>query len=436
MFWFIIGMRIQSDNISFKGYDARPLKGFLMTGNYGNLAKELQIIGDKHGFDIFVLQKSEIGKSIPNFSIYERNPDFWAQDLWTVVNESLLNLFSSKANRRTELFKQFFSLKDNPVQKGKRAELINWNASKIEEKLYSGIEDDVLLSHFSKYCDISEETHIAGGNIYLIKSSTGKNNLLVGKDEINKFSIKELKAMYNADKVCFVPQMDYHLDLFIRPLRDNVVLLGDENLTRKILAKLLCEMKKYRKPKELEAAGIIDLINKFKGNIKSNTEYESPDYEPAIKKIQNCICKNEVFNSCTSIKTDTVEKILTDSGYKVVRVPGIINNVELVKYWDKSNEGFVKCRILNYMNACVTVNKNNDIIYITNKDNLFNELNISEAQLKKFGINFEEEFKRSVEDYIKPENVYFLRGEGNALGESLTYRQGGIHCITTEIPQI
>ena len=41
-------------NLSFKGYDARPLKGFIMMTNYGGIANEMANIGTKESFDVFI----------------------------------------------------------------------------------------------------------------------------------------------------------------------------------------------------------------------------------------------------------------------------------------------------------------------------------------------------------------------------------------------
>ena len=87
------------------------------------------------------------------------------------------------------------------------------------------------------------------------------------------------------------------------------------------------------------------------------------------------------------------------------------------------------------MNSCVTLDNNGEIVFITNKDSLAKGLGLTDKIKSELGLDFESIFKESVKDYIKPENIYFLSGKNNALGDKLLLeRQGGLHCITMEIP--
>ena len=79
-----------SSQISFKGYDARALKGFLVMSNYKNIANELTSICKKEGVDVFFttgsspIFKNEI---LPNATKFEGN---WAQDVYTFLKNELL----------------------------------------------------------------------------------------------------------------------------------------------------------------------------------------------------------------------------------------------------------------------------------------------------------------------------------------------------------
>jgi len=53
-------------NISFKGYDARKLRGFLMATNYSNIANEMSKIGRKEGFDVFIADGINSGVKVDN----------------------------------------------------------------------------------------------------------------------------------------------------------------------------------------------------------------------------------------------------------------------------------------------------------------------------------------------------------------------------------
>lgn len=434
-------MNIQTDNISFKGYDARPLKGFLLTSNYGNIAQELKNVTGKYGVDVFVLRKNEMTKDIPPANLREYYTDIWAQDLWTVTGKRLLNFYKDTADKRTEIFKNFFNLSDSATQMSKRANLINFDTKELEHRLYIGIEDDRLLPKFNAYYDGCEATHIAGGNIFLTKADNGKNNLIIGEDEIKKFSSEELKTMYNAGKICFLPQLDYHLDLFIRPLNNNVVLLADELMTERLLKTFVQRLDKYiselPKPKtDRTIASLVAMIKNFSycKNTEPEKECPIPFYKSVAAGIKNCIDTNGACRRMSEINTSMIEEKLTKSGYKVVRVPASINKMVSRKEYCEGEGWYKKKRCLNYMNACAFLNKNNEIVYITNKDMLDTELKISHELKQITGIDIEEEFKKSVKNYIKPENIYFLSGDGKALGNALLSREGGLHCMATEIP--
>ena len=52
------------DQNSFKGYDARPLKGFIMNSNNGGIASEMLNIGKKEGFKIFSVSPQTYGEKL------------------------------------------------------------------------------------------------------------------------------------------------------------------------------------------------------------------------------------------------------------------------------------------------------------------------------------------------------------------------------------
>ena len=64
---------MKTNNVSFTGCDARPLRAILLRDSFGDLQynkliKELSEIGKKHGFDIFT-QDAEKKKKKKNYSI-------------------------------------------------------------------------------------------------------------------------------------------------------------------------------------------------------------------------------------------------------------------------------------------------------------------------------------------------------------------------------
>ena len=61
---------------------------------------------------------------------------------------------------------------------------------------------------------------------------------------------------------------------------------------------------------------------------------------------------------------------------------------------------------------------------------------------KELGLDFEDKFKESVKNYIKPDNVYFIEGGSGKdpkicdnIAQILEETHGGIHCLCAEIPK-
>ena len=67
----------------------------------------------------------------------------------------------------------------------------------------------------------------AGGNMFFIKNNnTGNEDLLVGADDAKEISQStNIRSILGVDKVDVVPQMDFHIDMFLRPLQDKNILI-------------------------------------------------------------------------------------------------------------------------------------------------------------------------------------------------------------------
>ena len=93
--------------------------------------------------------------------------------------------------------------------------------------------------------------HIAGGNLFIVNNN-GEDELLIGRDSAQKMSTKELQENYKVEKIHILPQMDYHLDLFIRPLDKNRILVADDNLTLITLLNGLNKVKNIEKKRNIQ----------------------------------------------------------------------------------------------------------------------------------------------------------------------------------------
>ena len=74
---------------SFKGYDARPLKGFLMNSNPFGISNELKTIGEKEGFKVYSIIN---GKIFNNKLNPKSNNTFniWAQDMCSIIKNTFI----------------------------------------------------------------------------------------------------------------------------------------------------------------------------------------------------------------------------------------------------------------------------------------------------------------------------------------------------------
>lgn len=430
---------------TFKGYDARPLKGFLVTSNYKGIAQELRQIGEKQGFDVFLLRDGQVSKN--KFPDEDNVAKIFAQDYWSIINGKLSSFYNERKSSLTSTLKLFFGLKNNPIQNQVRnsQEFVSTekhlfelkenvaNAMKSSigspslDRLVLGLKTnlDGITQHYRALCNYS---HIQGGNFYFAKNAKGQDSLLIGEDELSKFTPAEIKKMFDVNNVCVVPQMDNHIDLFLRPLRNGIVLVGDETKTNDILKACV------KKLDELVLDKSLDVIHLFAPKSKEKLGItELFTAKTLQKRLEHLLKRNEKYNDIYNIPDlDEVEDCLKKANFTPIRVPASVSRIV-----DGENSGydFFKDQYLNYLNACTTVNRNGDIVFITNKDSLDKGLGFTKKIKSELGINFEEIFKESVKDYIKPENIYFISGKNNVLGDELLLeRQGGLHCITMEIP--
>lgn len=373
-------MRI-NNQISFKGYDARPIKGFLMSSNCSGVADEMQQIGNKEGFDIFSYvddgQSGQCKKSVPPRKKGLHWP--WAQDYWTIANKKL---FTKDSNCIANSIKDFFNLNFDETETQVRNNFLKTGKDR-------GYTDLILNA-----------SHISGGNIFIVKDNDS-DIALIGEEELEKYSVEQVKKMYGVSKVISLPPVDYHIDLFIRPLDNKRILLADDNMTLEMLDEISNDLKNYP-----VAKCMTDL---FKNNFKYYSE------------------KNVYFP-----KTEEVEKILKDNGFEVIKVPGSAYYVLESEFGTTHDIHYD----FNFMNANVFVNPDGELVYITNKSNMDEQLELTSKIKKQIGGGFEDYFKKAISPYVKPEHVYFVDGEDNFVSKKLLEKYfGGIHCACSEIPE-
>lgn len=416
-------MNIQKcDKTTFRGYDARPLKGFIMNANSYGIAKEMQTIGKKEGFKIYAPLSGDYstlcGEVLPAYK--EDTAGVWAQDLWTVVKNKLL---AFELSEKTYAIKKFFDLDFDFTQKTVRENprflALNekvWNLAGLIATSKQDSEDLPFLmfsfeANREKLKDFQHTFHIPGGNIYVVKGDNG-DEAFVGEKELEKYSIDEIKAMYCVNKVIPLPQMDYHIDLFIRPLDNKRVLLADDELNIEVLQTL--------------SEKLNDLIRSKK------TAQERNQYKHVFVKLNSVLTTEKQLVQLNPLaKADEVAEVLEKNGYEPIRIPARV--YEIAEFAVSGRQ--FPLHYCNYINANVLKNKNGELVYITNKSNIDKMLGLTPELIEELGYSYEQEFVKRLSQYVKEEHIYFVKGTKNFVAEQmLTEYQGGIHCACSEVP--
>ena len=417
---------------SFKGYDARKLSGFIMNSNYAGIASDMKKIGDIEGFKVYLFAGiNDFPKlKTDDFKIENTPAGCWAQDMWGIVKNTLVTCEDTK---KSEILKNTFNLISNPIQEKVR-DRINLNQIKdylktmldlpyicVDGKSKVELTDGVFLDsklydaeikiNKSIYRDLCKKTHIKGGNYFLTKDKNGEDELLIGSNELKNFKLEELKEMFKTDKIHVIPQADYHLDLFIRPLKDKKVLVADDEMMLKALNKgyntirdLMDELSDNEKLKYADALYEVDIVKeRFKNLLK--------------------------INPYADIKE--VEKALVDGGYEVIKVPARIFDLE--KDYNPAGSKTYLRPLHNYINANVHINDKGQLIYITNNSVMDTEMGLTEEVQKMTGFSLKKIFWEAVKPHV--DKVYFVSGRNNALQNTLLRENlGGIHCVAAEVP--
>lgn len=364
--------------ISFKGYDARPLSAVVMTINDEpdsiNIIKQMSDIGAKEGFRVyFTNQTNKLYANLDTikkfFKICTSGFSKWAQDMAVLTPENRVLQDSIRIDAD-------FARRVASLTKGKYTD-----------------------------CD----NYIEGGNLFFVKNGD-KEELFVGENELLKNSADCLKQKYGVSKVIPLPQADFHLDLFIRPLDNKRVLVTDDRLTIKAIKKAIENIAKYQISKTCTKAEIKEL-----DDVKKGLKTMLKDFERDVKHTKNP-------------KADEIVGVLKDNGYTPIMVPGRF-------YYaipDKNKDDLVHS--LNYMNAVVHKKNDGSLVFVTNKSNLNKDYGLTPEISEKIDFDFEKMFIKSVQPYIKKENIYFVEGTNNKIARLLETEGGGIHCLCNEIP--
>lgn len=362
--------------VSFKGYDARPLKALVFSmplNSDTSLFKEVKKIGDKDGFDVYCVSKHNMSN-----------------------NADRIELFCRKNEADSQL-----TFMQDVVQLFPNGKLSCWYESlgRLFERQFDNVKESTNLPDR------------AGGNMYFL--GKGKNTeLLIGKDDIceKPYMIDYYKKYFGVKNLYPVPQADFHLDMFVRPLKDKKILVCDDGLILK----------------ELERA--VKNIDTCMAESSSEMQTRLESVKKKLTSLKDDFAKDIKINNYAPM--DEVEKTLTDRGFEPIKVPGrIYFNI------NPYSNGIGIRHKMNYANAIVHEKKDGSLTYITNKSKLNEYCGITKDIAEKIDFDFESMFIKYLEPYIKKEDIYFVNGGKKPVSDFLTNNNGGIHCLACEIPQ-
>ncbi len=353
--------------INFTGYDARRISTLIMSANFGKVPKELAIVGEKVGFKVKVASGNVFYDplQVSQFS-NNRTMSCWAQDI-AVVMPDKKNIITQKS------YSSF-------------AELLSKSMNFISTLKFS---DD-----------------FQGGNMFFIKNSRGNNDILIGKSSIDDSNSKVLKKL-GVERIHVIPQMDFHIDLAVRPLDKKRIFVADDDMTEQVLINGIKSINKYLKecntsfPKSIRYRLILLRL------------------KDALKSFRRAVKLNKMAT------TQETVSILKENGFNPIKVPGRLYNVDCLR--DLRHE-------INYMNSIVLKDTLGKLVYITNKSQFDSKVGITPKIAKEIGFSFESSFIDVVSQYIPRENIYFIKGENNLIAQYLQEYMGGIHCLVSEIP--
>ena len=412
-----------NDKQLFKGCDARRLKGVFVTD--GDCAREIRKIVDYYNLDVYTPQIASKSIQKDYFSLNKENKLLWAQDYFTFIKD--------------------------------KAVLFDYSREFLQRVL-RGCADGIKRQ--LKLEPLKSVPHIRGGNFYICDVN-GTRKLLIAEDKLI-LPEEALKLFHDVDEICPIPKLDYHIDLFLRPLDNGNVLLADNKSTVNSLNRLSSEYKSLIENTELsivEKEAYQKIIDSIKWAIKKFDYTQQYDkYKPQEK-------------------TEQIVESLKKYGFNPIRVPGNYYYLEGIKSKEKEQqqlmnfennmqaiENYSKAyspefqRIVNahielqreivkndkkigveleklydnnFLNALAFKDINGKIVYVTNAPMLDKKLGITPEIEMKTGLSFRNIFIESISPYVDKENIHFI---SDKLTSKLFHYMGGANCIVAPIP--
>ena len=397
-------------NINFCGYDARKLKSIVITdvGDYAEIGTQLDNIAHKNGFSLDTFNDNKLR---PLSYCFEKLSDEDKADK-TFIDIAKLKILSNirtlcHVAKGLEPNTNGFKASDNTVKWAQDIATVTPNGNVIVGNKWGALGRNIS-GDYNLNIVRHKMNHISGGNIFFVKGDKGEE-ALIGEYERKKMDryTGNLYEDLGVKNIVLLPQMDYHIDLFVRPLDNKRILVANDELSLLMFDKAIDVFENA-----IAKSRDCSEINQLEDILQNLTE-DKLFFESSINKNMNATYEEVV-------------SVLNKNNYKTIPVPGRIYDV---RFDD------ILTHMSNYMNAIVTFNKKNDLIYITNKSSYDKKLGITDEIKDKYNFSTEKYFVDFISDYIKPKNIYFVSGRKDAIADLLTYQGGGVHCLACEIPR-
>ena len=137
-------------------------------------------------------------------------------------------------------------------------------------------------------------------------SFNGSKKLLVGDNKVDFYPQDLTKKLFGVEEICSIPSLDWHIDLFVRPLDNGNVLVAD-----------------YKKTEEGLNAGL-ETLREHVTRDDITTE-QKVQLEEIIDKLETEIGKWEITKQFAQYKPDArtsqVIEELSKSGFNPISVP-------------------------------------------------------------------------------------------------------------------
>ena len=163
----------QTNTQTFKGYDARPLKGLFVTSR--ECQRELSRVLRPFDVDVFTPQIESKSVRKEFASLESQSRLLWTQDYFTFLKDKAVLFDFSREHLK-----------------------------RVLRGCADGVKKQLRLE------PIAQPVHIRGGN-YFICDVNGTRKLLIARDRLY-MPVDMLKTFHDSDEVCPIPKLDYHID--------------------------------------------------------------------------------------------------------------------------------------------------------------------------------------------------------------------------------